>query len=223
MWKKEFENKNKTNPNNIRSKKKFEMSFASTNTNDDHMNKYQRMLKDTMLIKQIGEGFGGGRVYKALENNITNPVAVKVVDLSDETGNVESSNEGLISYELRHENIVPTHRYYKRDNVLILHMEYLQGISLSDQLQKYGEIDLVTVQNIINGVRGAVQYMHSNNVTHGDIHQGNVFIEDSGGIKLIDFGCTRKHERSSKFSEECKRKDMDQIVRLENHILEFMF
>lgn len=135
-------------------------------------------------------------------------MAVKVVDLSDGSGQVESPKECLISYGLRHENIVSTHRYYTSDNQLIVHVEYLHGPSLSDKLHKHGEIDLVIVQSIINGVRGAVEYMHSNNITHADIHHGNVIIQENGGIKLIDFGCAKKHENISKFSEECKRKDL---------------
>lgn len=195
------------------------MSFPNTSP----IEKYQEMLKDTTLLKQIGRGFGGGTVYKALEKDNPNHVAVKVVDLPDNTGNAESSNEGVISFEMRHKNIVHTHRYYKFNSCLILHMEYLEGNTLTEQLHQHGAIDHVVGQNIIKGVRSAIEYMHSNNVTHEDIHPGNVIIEENGKSKLIDFGCARKHETNSRISEECKRKDMDQIRRLQNLIFEFMF
>lgn len=42
------------------------------------MDMYERMLEDTTLVKQIGEGFGGGRAYRGLQKNNAAHMPVKV-------------------------------------------------------------------------------------------------------------------------------------------------
>lgn len=175
------------------------------------------MVKDTALIKQIGRGLLGGIVYKAYEYKNPIPVAVKVMDISNGRGKIFTSDEGWISYELEHENIVRTHRYYTCDKYLILHMELLEGDTLMDLRFKNRKIDVFRMRNILKGVRAAVDYLHSKNITHGDIHQNNVMLEENGRVKLIDFGCPRKHECCSESLEHRKMKDINEIANLQNH------
>lgn len=205
-----------------KSSKLSKMNILQQSSNDNELNKQQEMLIDATLVKKIGQGFGGGTVYKAFEKGNPTPVALKLVDLSVHTHKGVSSDEGPIAYGLQHDNIVHTHQYYERNNHLMLHMEYLEGCSLSDQILQHGQIDFLKANEVINGVRRAVAYMHRNNVTHGDIHQGNIIIDENGGIKLIDFGCAKKHEGNSKHLEECKRIDNKMIRRLQNGLLQFM-
>lgn len=189
---------------------------------DSLLNKHREMVKDTTLIRQISKSCGRARVYMAREMDTGKIVAVKVVDLLDDLEKAENSNEGVISYELSHQNIVRVHRYYICEKCLIIHMEYLQGCSLRDYVLKDEEIDVAIVQDIFNGIRRAVEYLHSKNITHGDIHHGNVMVDEHGGTKLIGYGCVRRHSKSLTSFQCCKRNDFVRMRRLEDVVLQFI-
>lgn len=195
------------------------MSSSSTHPNNKHLDKDQNLVQDAMLLSQIGLGFVGARLYRAQEKDRIESITVKIVDFQNNVECVDMSREGAISVKLIHENIIRTHKYYTKENCLIMHMEYLVGTNLRGYILERGHIDVAQAQRITDAVYQAVEYMHSNNITHGDIHQGNVMMDEIGRIKLIDFGCARKHSNSSEFMRECRRRDTEQLKRLGDVLL----
>lgn len=194
------------------------MSSSYTHRNETRLKMDQNLVQDATLLRQIGKGFVGGRLYKAREKDRTATVAIKVVEFSTDVEWDDVAREGAISAELKHENIIQTHKYYVKENFLIIHMEYLKGTNLRDYILERGSVDSVQAQNITEAVHRALAYMHAKNITHGDIHQGNVMMDGKGRIKLIDFGCARKHVDGSVVIEECKR-DISQLKRFEDVLL----
>lgn len=184
--------------------------------------RHQLLVKDTTLLRQVGKSFGGSSVYKAREMDTGKIVAIKVVEFSDDADKAVHSKEGEISYALSHQNIVRVHRYYKCENCLILHMEYLRGCTLRDYVLRNEELDISIVQVIFNGIRRAVEYLHSKNITHGDIHHGNVMVDENGGAKLIGFGSAQRHSRSSTSLDDYKLNDFVRMRRLEDVVIQFI-
>jgi serine/threonine protein kinase len=64
-------------------------------------------------------------------------------------------------------------------------MEWIEGESLSDAIQK-GGIDRELVMEIMESIVSAIEYMHKHNATHCDLNVGNILIRDDGLIKIID-------------------------------------
>ncbi|KAG2342555.1 kinase-like protein [Suillus weaverae] len=61
----------------------------------------------------------------------------------------------------------------------------------SGTLYVYLKRATITASNkveLVKGVANGLEYLHSENVVHGDLHPGNVLIDDSGNPRLTDFG-----------------------------------
>ncbi|WP_263078202.1 protein kinase [Endozoicomonas sp. Mp262] len=53
------------------------------------------------------------------------------------------------------------------------------------------------VRGILIQLLGAVDYVHKQGLTHGDLHGENVLVNDRGEVKLIDFGMSRNKDKGS--------------------------
>src|SRR5699024_7682014 len=69
-------------------------------------------------------------------------------------------------------------------------MEYVDGDTLSALLRK-GEVTTDQAVEWTEGILAAVSYSHENNIVHRDIKPGNVMVDESGAVKVMDFGIAR--------------------------------
>ncbi|KAJ7689663.1 kinase-like domain-containing protein, partial [Mycena rosella] len=46
----------------------------------------------------------------------------------------------------------------------------------------------ISIPKLILEITEGLQYLHSESIVHGDLHKGNILIDDEGHVKLIDFG-----------------------------------
>lgn len=86
-------------------------------------------------------------------------------------------------------NIVTVHDFEVDNGFAYIIMEYVEGITLSQFLDQYGDemtLDMLTC--IFNGVAHALEVAHANNVLHLDIKPDNVLIDKKGKVKVTDFG-----------------------------------
>ncbi|KIJ08346.1 hypothetical protein PAXINDRAFT_172969 [Paxillus involutus ATCC 200175] len=60
--------------------------------------------------------------------------------------------------------------------------------SLSSYLSKHETMDLSGRQGLLFDITSGLRYLHSQDVVHGDLHSGNVLIDDNGRACLTDFG-----------------------------------
>lgn len=68
-------------------------------------------------------------------------------------------------------------------------MEYFKGIDLwTFLLDKNSHIREQDVRKILKQLPGALHFMHNMDIVHGDIHMGNVMVNESKYIKLNNFG-----------------------------------
>jgi serine/threonine protein kinase len=80
-----------------------------------------------------------------------------------------------------------------RDNgTAYLVMEYLDGSTLEDFLKKRGnKIPFQTALEIMLPVMRALSAVHAEGILHRDISPDNIYVTQSGKVKLIDFGAAR--------------------------------
>jgi serine/threonine-protein kinase len=140
------------------------------------------------VIAPIGNG-GMGQVYKVRHLISHRAEAMKVV-LSGSAGRPEVTERFLreirVLANLSHPNIAALHTAFHHDDQLIMVMEYVEGMSLSDRLARG-----LTLENSLNYMRqvlSALQYAHSHGVIHRDIKPSNIMIGKEGQVKLLDFG-----------------------------------
>ena len=150
------------------------------------------------LQRLLGKG-GMAAVWYA-ENEIKKPAAVKILneDLAHNANIVERfRNEAEIMVKLNHPNIRQVYGYGNIDGCPAIVMEYLDGTDLKAKLklgQRFTEEQLVKWWN---QMAAALNYTHGKGIVHRDIKPGNLFVDEQGDIKLLDFGIAKVRESIS--------------------------
>ena len=152
------------------------------------------------LVELLGSG-GMGAVYRArdlrqVETGDADPwVAVKVINESfscHEHALVSLQQETKKTQRLSHPNIVSAYDFDRDGDIAFMTMELLQGQSL-DQLLRQNKSGLSQARatHILRQVTEAVCYAHQQGVVHADLKPANIFITNTGLVKVLDFGIAR--------------------------------
>ena len=80
--------------------------------------------------------------------------------------------------------------FYENDTAYIV-MEYLDGITLSEYLEKNGIINPQMAVDMLMPIMCSLVNVHKVGIIHRDIAPDNIMITKDGKIKLIDFGAAR--------------------------------
>jgi serine/threonine protein kinase len=143
-----------------------------------------------VVEKQLGSG-GMGSVYRCHNRSATRILAaVKVLDssVSKTTGAQERFiREAEILFRLEHPNIVKVRNIRTDTAPPYLEMEFVEGKSLEDMLEK-GGIPLSEAMDMIAQLVDSVAYLHEQGIRHRDIKPANLLIKGDGRLKLVDFG-----------------------------------
>jgi hypothetical protein len=156
------------------------------------------ILKNRFVLdREIGRG-GMGVVYRAvdrrrLEAMHNQPyVAVKLL-----TGAIRRSPDALRALEaearraqeLAHPNIVNTYDFDRDGAHVFIVMELLEGRTLDAVLRERGQgLGFEGSRRIVDGICAGLAHAHQRGVVHCDLKPANIFVEDSGGVKVLDFG-----------------------------------
>lgn len=181
----------------------------------------QRFVSNAKLIAPIRKGCFG-RVYKAISDD-GSTIVVKVIPFCFSSSpsmlqgpiyeemKSEALNEPKIHEKLQHENIIRILRYYTRENCVVLHMDYFDGEPLWRVLRrKHVNIGENNAIEIVRQLCSAIKYLQEMNVVHGDLHLGNVLVNDENVVKLIDFGMAAIGETSTE-TKKGDRADLNSI------------
>jgi serine/threonine protein kinase len=140
------------------------------------------------IVSPLGNG-GMGEVYKVRQTISQRTEAMKVL-LSGSAERPELAERFLreirVLANLSHPNIAALHTAFRHDDQLIMVMEYVEGMNLSERLNRGLTLDHSL--NYIRQVLSALEYAHSRAVIHRDIKPSNVMITSGGQVKLLDFG-----------------------------------
>lgn len=154
------------------------------------LSKGQKINDRYEIIKTIGEG-GMANVYLASDTILDRKVAIKVLrgDLSqDEKFIRRFKREALSVSNLSHPNIVEVYDVGEEDGNYYIVMEYIDGKTLKQLLQKRGALTLNEVIDIMSQLTDGLAHAHEAYIIHRDIKPQNIMIEDNGVVKITDFG-----------------------------------
>lgn len=144
------------------------------------------------LEDQIGMG-GMGEVYRAWDEDLERPVAVKLIRQDREPnlkGQRRFRREALTVARLRHRAIVQIHQRLDWDGGDAIVMELIEGQTLGERLRQ-GSLDLGDARRILTDVAAGLAYAHGENVVHRDLKSDNVMVTPEGHAKILDFGLAR--------------------------------
>jgi serine/threonine-protein kinase len=157
---------------------------------------------------EIGERLGSGgmsSVHQATDLILERTVAVKILaeHLSDDERFVERfRREALAVAKLIHPNIVQVYDTGIDEGRHYIVMEYVQGRSGAQILQRHGPLDGETTAEIGAQACAGLDYAHRRGIIHRDVKPGNLMVTGgpAGGgemtIKLTDFGIARAVEQT---------------------------
>ena len=142
-------------------------------------------------LETSGKG-GSGTVQICWDTRIQRRVAIKrnAIPNSTEDGQIPGLAEARTGAMLKHPNIVSVIDFETSGQEAFLIMEAIDGPTLShviDNTHK-GELDLDIIAAVTHAVGEALDFAHENAVLHLDIKPDNILIEQSGRIKVTDFG-----------------------------------
>src|SRR5216683_2822936 len=149
------------------------------------------------VLSAIGAG-GMGEVYKARDTRLNRIVAIKVLPahLADRAELRERfEREAKTIASLNHPHICTLHDTGHQDEIDFLVMEYLEGETLAQRLQK-GPLPIRQVLQYAVEVADALDKAHRNGVTHRDLKPGNIMLTKSG-TKLLDFGLAKLKQEAA--------------------------
>src|SRR3954469_23655872 len=169
---------------------------------------------------QLGERLGSGgmsSVYKATDRVLERTVAVKILaeHLSDDEKFVARfRREALAVAKLIHPNIVQVYDTGVDDDRHYIVMEYVEGRSGAQLLQRAGRLGGQTAAEIGMQACAGLEYAHRQGIVHRDVKPGNLMViggpagrrsvgssadeppSDEMTVKLTDFGIARAAEQT---------------------------
>lgn len=147
---------------------------------------------DYIVLKEITAG-GMGQIFR-VQNCISKRIdAMKVLlpDLPKEAKADERfTREIEVLAKLDHPNITTLRTAGRIDDLIIMIMEYVDGVTLEKRMED-GPLPLEEGLDYIGQTALALAYAHERGVVHRDIKPANIMITPEGKVKLMDFGIAK--------------------------------
>lgn len=152
----------------------------------------------------IGRGTFGD-VYLGLNPISGELMAVKQVELPVENSATEERKKSMVEAlhreiellkEIEHENIVQYIGSQTDDSYFSIFLEYVPGGSVAGLLSSYGAFQEPLVKSFVRQILKGLTYLHGKDIVHRDIKGANVLVDNKGGVKITDFGISKKVEEN---------------------------
>jgi serine/threonine protein kinase len=152
-----------------------------------------------LVLDKRGQG-GMGVVFKARHRESGQLVALKILLPSfgrDGEAVLRFRREFELAAQLKHPNVVSALEADEDRGVQFLTMEYVEGHDLEDMVREVGPLPIKTsLHCVIQAARGLAA-AHAQGIVHRDVKPGNLMLDPSGGVRVLDLGLARVMEASN--------------------------
>ncbi len=148
------------------------------------------------LVKRtLGRG-GMGAIFLAIDRDLDRPVAIKILEKSDEAAFARFRREALAVARISHPNVVQIYEVGLDAQVPFIVMEYVGGGTLGDMLRDPDvplPLDWQHASRIILGSARGLGAAHLKQIVHRDVKPANILMEKRNGdmAKVADFGIAK--------------------------------
>ncbi len=170
-----------------------------------------KILRSLGMRRQYNQKIGRGsyaEVKEAIHQPTGERVALKIyekIDMLDSMKRNSVLQEIHVLESLEHPNIVRIYDCMDTGKYVVIVMECVKGQSLKQYLAglKDHKLPEKEAADIFCQAVSAVEYCHSNGVSHRDLKLENIILTDQRKIKLIDFGFSVLIKNEGKLTMFC--------------------
>ncbi|CAN5506647.1 serine/threonine-protein kinase [soil metagenome] len=145
------------------------------------------------ILDQIGKG-GMGTVYLGEHTAMNKKLAIKVLarELSSDKSAIDRfQREARAASALTHQNIVRVHHVGQTGENRYLVMEYVNGATLEQILDRKGPFTVSQAVRIAMQAAAGLHHAHEKGFVHRDIKPENLMLTKEGAVKILDMGLTK--------------------------------
>ena len=153
----------------------------------------QRLGGRYEILDVIGSG-GMGIVYRALDLELSEPVAIKTLRreyVADTSALARFKSELRLARRISHRNVVRTHDLGEANGMYFITMEYIEGTSVKALIAERGRLPVHATLPIAKQLCRALEVAHEQGIIHRDIKPHNMVLAPDGVLKVMDFGIAR--------------------------------
>jgi len=145
------------------------------------------------IIEELGKG-GMGRVYKALDKETNEKLALKLIkpEIASDKKIVERfRNELTTARKIVQKNVCRMYDLNKEKGNYYITMEYISGQDLKGLIRQTGQLTVGKAVSIAKQICDGLAEAHSLGTVHRDLKPNNIMIDRGGNAKIMDFGIAR--------------------------------
>ena len=170
----------------------------STRTKPKTLSSSKKLKKmkysDFYFLRYLGKG-SFGKVALVRKKDTGSYYGIKILKKSDFKGKNSVKNaytEKEVLMKSRHPFVVKLRYSFQDKLCLYFVMDYVPGGDLSDHLKKFTKFSVKQAKFYASEVLSALEHLHNDlNTTYRDLKPENVLIDQTGHIKLTDFGISK--------------------------------
>jgi serine/threonine protein kinase len=152
------------------------------------------------VVALVGEG-GMGSVFKGIDTVLARPVAIKVMkEVAVPFAKERMLREAQATAGVSSEYVATVYQVGQTNGVPYLAMEFLEGESLEDRLEK-GKPRLDEVIRWSGDIAEGLAAAHAKGLIHRDIKPANIWLLPSGKVKILDFGLSRSAQGDMRLTQ----------------------
>ena len=165
-----------------------------------------RQLGPVKMQRELGRG-GMGVVWLGRHEFLSRDVAVSSCCTRSKRTIPASrcSSPRRAAGAVRHLGLTQIHHADVIEGVPYLVMEYVDGFSAADLLDRFGVLSTEASVAIMRQVCDAVAELHERSIVHRDMKPSNILIDDDGRAYVTDFGLTCLRRKAKRGSRERRR------------------
>jgi hypothetical protein len=172
------------------------LSFLAPPAQPGHLGRLGRYE----VLAVVGRG-GMGVVFKARDETLDRIVAIKVMApqlAASATARQRFIREARAAAAVRDEHVIDIHAVEEENGLPYMVMEYINGVTLQDRLNRKGPVELPEVLRIGMQTARGLAAAHAQGLVHRDIKPANILLENGvERVKISDFGLARAVDDAS--------------------------
>lgn len=122
--------------------------------------------------------------------------------------NAVMREKDILEIVCENKNIVSLECTFQDEDNLYFLMEFAEKGSLSSLIKHVQPIPIETVRYIVAEIVLALEFLHTNNISHRDLKPDNILLDQDYHVKLCDFG---EAKIIKEIDKEAIRKEFDQF------------